>query len=223
MAAHGSQKRRSDLAHQIEDALGLVAPWRRVNRAVATRPALFDGWEHLAELPPPPDSPRRHVGPAKPRPDTSVLPRPIPPIDELIGASPRSNAQINRLATRQLDALGPRVDRLDRELRQVRLDADRLRLMPPLCVHRRSSNRARRPLGGSDRIRGDGGEAASTRRARRYHGALVQLVRTRRAWHRGARARGRRGKTREGKGRARRPAPRYRDVLVQRRTDAGSI
>ncbi|HEV7557662.1 MAG TPA: Hpt domain-containing protein, partial [Kofleriaceae bacterium] len=176
------QREIADLAHQIEDALGPlrgheVPPGRRDDML-----ALIDRMStHLAALPEPPQPPPD--APARPRADDiALLPRTdTSSIDELIGALADIHAQINRLRTTpSLDALGPRVERLDRELRQVRLDAERLRLMPAGAVFGSLERAARdAALGGKHIV-----FAARGRDVRvdatvlmALHGALVQLVR----------------------------------------------
>jgi len=177
------QREIADLAHQIEDRLEPLrahdAPPSRHDEVLA----LIDRMaSHLAALPPPDRPPAASTTLPKPRVEDVPLPRAdSSAIDSLIAGLTDLNAQILRLRNApSLDALGPHVDRLDRDLRQLRLDAERLRLMPASSAFAALERTARDASLGDKQVAfvGVGGDVRLDAAVLAgIHGALVQLVR----------------------------------------------
>lgn len=186
------QRDMADVAHKIEECLGPL-------RGTEVLPARHDDvlalvdrmTELVAQIPPPPGAepaastttaaapitrsiPRVDDIPALPHADTQAL-------DELIGGLGDIHAQIHRLrSTPSLETLGPRVDRLDRELAQLRLDAERLRLMPAGSVFGALERTARDAtlVGKRVAFTSQGADMrVDAEVLTRVFGALVQLVR----------------------------------------------
>jgi len=178
----------TELAHQMEDALaplrGAEAP-QRLDGALA----LLDGMAaQVAGLqsPPPPQQPAQRAPEAGPAPardlDVPVARTDPAALDDVIGGLAEIHTLVRRLRSGEdLDRLGARIDQIERELRSVRQDAERLRLLPAgasFTALERTARDAAQAAGKRVAFTTSGGDVrVDAHVLTTLHGALVQLVR----------------------------------------------